>query len=179
VSVTPTLLFCTSDRVDCSCLRYAKLECSMTVPRASIQRSQVCKMNGGIYIKAAQFASRLASVPLAYRDALGALGESCSVLPAETIRMMIERETRQPLDCVFASLSDTPVAAASLAQVCLLSNVCHTLPALLGRKTIIHVDCNSEPFFCILKAWLVDNLLTRCRRCARVNRRGTLVVEFS
>ena len=80
---------------------------------------QVCKCNGGIFIKAAQFASHIATVPTEYREELGALRDNSCVLTGDVIRAMIEADTKQALHRTFQSLSEEPIAAASLAQACL------------------------------------------------------------
>eukprot|EP00892_Ulva_mutabilis_P007002 jgi/Ulvmu1/4674/UM002_0405.1 len=79
--------------------------------------AKVCKNNGGIFIKAAQFASNIAKVPTEYREELGALGDNSCVLPGDVVRAMIEADTKQSVNNVFQQLSDEPIAAASLAQV--------------------------------------------------------------
>jgi aarF domain-containing kinase len=79
----------------------------------------VCRNNGGIFIKAAQFASNLATVPVEYREELGAMMENECILPASVVRAMIEADTGRPLHETFLELSPDPVATASLAQVLL------------------------------------------------------------
>ena len=78
---------------------------------------QVCKQNGGVYIKAAQFATNLTAVPPEYRTTMSSLLDECNSVPFDSIRRVIERELRLPLTAVFSSIDEVPVAAASLAQV--------------------------------------------------------------
>lgn len=80
-------------------------------------RPQVCRQNGGIYVKAAQFASNLLSVPEEYRAELGALLDDCRPVPLAAVRTLVEAETGRPLEASFAAFSTDAVAAASLAQV--------------------------------------------------------------
>lgn len=77
----------------------------------------MCRNNGGIFIKAAQFASNLATVPVEYREELGALMENDCVLPASVVQAMIEADTGKPLHENFLEISPDPLATASLAQV--------------------------------------------------------------
>lgn len=79
---------------------------------------QVCKSNGGIFIKAAQFASNIATVPTEFREELGQLRDNSCVLSGDVVRAMIEADTKQSVDTLFKHLSDQPIAAASLAQAC-------------------------------------------------------------
>lgn len=87
-----------------------------TAATAAFARAQVCRLNGGIYVKAAQFASDLASVPPEYRAALGALTDDCAPMSAAEAAAMVEAETGRSVAASFASFSAAPVAAASLAQ---------------------------------------------------------------
>jgi hypothetical protein len=77
----------------------------------------VCRRNGGIYVKATQFASNLLSVPEDYRAELGRLLNSCKSITLQEVRSIIEAETGRPLEATYAWISEEPVATASLAQV--------------------------------------------------------------
>ena len=88
---------------------------------------QVCRNNGGIFIKAAQFASNLATVPVEYREELGALMENDCVLPASVVQAVIEADTGKPLHQSFLELSPDPLATASLAQVCSATFLHHSI----------------------------------------------------
>jgi aarF domain-containing kinase len=78
---------------------------------------QVCCQNGGIYVKAAQFASNLLTIPEDYRVELGRLMNCCKPISMPEVRALIEAETGKPLEATYAWVSEQPVAAASLAQV--------------------------------------------------------------
>ena len=74
--------------------------------------------NQGLLIKTCQFlSSRPDVVPDDYIDVLSALQDEVPPEPFDVIRNVIERELGRPLDAVFSSFEEVPVASASLAQV--------------------------------------------------------------
>ncbi len=72
----------------------------------------------GLLIKACQFAgSRADILPRSYVEILSELHDRVPPRPFGVIRPWIERQLGRPLDECFATLSQRPIAAASLAQV--------------------------------------------------------------
>ncbi len=72
----------------------------------------------GLLIKACQFiATRADILPDEWVNTLSVLHDRVPPRPFELIRTQIERELGRPLDAVFASFDERPIASASLAQV--------------------------------------------------------------
>jgi ubiquinone biosynthesis protein len=75
------------------------------------------ELRGGV-LKLGQFASSRGDLlPPAYVTALSRLQDRVPAVPTAGIRARIEAELGAPVDQLFASFTDEPVAAASLAQV--------------------------------------------------------------
>jgi ubiquinone biosynthesis protein len=75
------------------------------------------ELRGGV-LKLGQFASaRVDLLPTAYIDELSKLQDRVPALPFEAIRARVEAELGAPLEELFASFDEAPIAAASLAQV--------------------------------------------------------------
>lgn len=78
----------------------------------------LCLANGGIYTK---FGQQLATfnhgLPREITETLAALQDRARPVPFAKAVQTIERELRQPWHALFAEFDETPVAAASLAQV--------------------------------------------------------------
>jgi ubiquinone biosynthesis protein len=73
---------------------------------------------GPAFVKLGQVLStRPDMLPQAYVQALAALQEQGPRVELQTIRLIIERELGKPVEELFASFDQVPVAAASLAQV--------------------------------------------------------------
>ena len=72
----------------------------------------------GLFVKVCQVVGARADVfPAPFIRRLGRFHDRVPPRPFATLRPAIERELGQPLDAVFASVDETPLAAASLAQV--------------------------------------------------------------
>src|SRR3546814_6145580 len=56
-------------------------------------------------------------LPAPYRDALAQLHSDVPAFPADQARHMIEQAFGAPVDALFASFDDKPLAAASVAQI--------------------------------------------------------------
>ena len=75
--------------------------------------------NGGIYIKAGQFASTSLRgvIPDEYVDTLAVLQDSIPSIPYVEVKSVVEKEFGRPIDEVFSAFQQEPLAAASLGQV--------------------------------------------------------------
>jgi predicted unusual protein kinase regulating ubiquinone biosynthesis (AarF/ABC1/UbiB family) len=72
----------------------------------------------GLILKGCQtLGSRADVLPPEYVEILAALQDQVPAKPFPVVRGLVERELDRPLEAVFASFSETPIAAASLAQV--------------------------------------------------------------
>jgi len=72
----------------------------------------------GVYVKLGQFAAlRLDLLPREVTDALASLRDAVPPLPFTSMRRAIERELGGPLEAHFAEFDETPLGAASIAQV--------------------------------------------------------------
>jgi ubiquinone biosynthesis protein len=77
-----------------------------------------CTRLGATFIKVGQIAStRSDLLPPALVDELAVLRDQVPPFAFADVRRTIERELGRPLDTLFATLDETPVAAASVAQV--------------------------------------------------------------
>jgi ubiquinone biosynthesis protein len=89
---------------------------------------------GVTFVKLGQLLStRRDLLPHSYMTALSSLQSRATTLPWPTIRAVIEGEINGPLNTVFASVDETPFAAASVAQV-------HTGTLLDGTRVVLKVQ---------------------------------------
>ncbi|EFJ51760.1 hypothetical protein VOLCADRAFT_103263 [Volvox carteri f. nagariensis] len=95
----------------------------------------VCRRNGGVYVKAGQFAAAFGGVPREYRTVLSQLEDRAVPNPYKVVRRALERELGGPerVDSVFSSFSRRATAAASLAQV-------HKAVLADGREVAVKVQ---------------------------------------
>lgn len=90
--------------------------------------------SGVTFVKLGQVLStRRDLIPEPYLSALGSLQSAATTLPWTVIRPAIETELGRPIDEVFSSISETPLAAASVAQV-------HTAVLLDGTAVVVKVQ---------------------------------------
>lgn len=86
--------------------------------RAAERVARLCGELRGGWLKIGQFAStRRDLLPPAWTEALSALQDAVPPVPYEAIAARVEQELGAPIGEIFASFEETPIAAASLAQV--------------------------------------------------------------
>jgi ubiquinone biosynthesis protein len=89
---------------------------------------------GGTYIKVGQFLSGRADLlPPAYIEELSKLLDSAPPVPADEIREVIEDELDAPVEDLFATFDDTPIASASIGQV-------HRATLVDGQEVVVKVQ---------------------------------------
>ena len=88
----------------------------------------------GLYIKSGQFiGTRSDVVPAPYAKSLSRLQDSVPPRPIVQIRATIEHEFGRPIEALFATFDETPLGAASLAQV-------HRATLADGRQVVVKVQ---------------------------------------
>ncbi len=88
----------------------------------------------GLLIKACQFiATRADILPDEWVDTLSVLHDQVPPRPFELIRAQVERELGRPLETIYASFNQRPIASASLAQV-------HEARLTDGRRCAVKVQ---------------------------------------
>jgi ubiquinone biosynthesis protein len=89
---------------------------------------------GATYIKVGQFLSGRADLlPPAYIEEFAKLLDDAPPLPAQQIRGVIEREMGAPVERLFATFEDQPIASASIGQV-------HRATLFDGQQVVVKVQ---------------------------------------
>ncbi|MCO5590107.1 hypothetical protein L7F22_044076 [Adiantum nelumboides] len=78
---------------------------------------RVCEQNGGLYIKLGQAIGVQAAVLPKPYHALAKMFDDAEHMPTNVVRAVVEKELGRPIDEVYSSFDDQPIAAASVAQV--------------------------------------------------------------
>jgi ubiquinone biosynthesis protein len=95
---------------------------------------RACEELGPTFVKLGQLAAaRTRILPLEFTDELAKLQDQVSPLPFAEMRTVIEEELQRPLAEVFASVEETPIGSASIAQV-------HRAKLLTGEEVVIKVQ---------------------------------------
>jgi hypothetical protein len=93
------------------------------VLRIAPKALELARAHGGLYNKAAQFVAALQAgagdrgVPREYVEALSVLTDKAPGLPFAHMAPVLEEEFGKPVGDIFKWIEETPIAAASLAQV--------------------------------------------------------------
>lgn len=102
------------------------------LPRGERLRLALTEL-GPIFVKAGQVLStRRDLVPADIADALSLLQDQVTPFPGSEARAIIEHELDAPIDQLYASFEETPLAAASIAQV-------HAATLRDGREVVVKV----------------------------------------
>lgn len=78
---------------------------------------ELCRANGGIYVKCGQFAANFGALPMEYRIHLQLLQDKATPRPFSVVDRVLMQELGAGADVVFAEFDQQATAAASLAQV--------------------------------------------------------------
>ena len=79
---------------------------------------ELCREYGGVFVKAGQYVGTMNHIlPKEYTKTLSQLQDCAPSRPWEAIKGVVEKEYNDSISSIFEVFSETPVAAASLAQV--------------------------------------------------------------
>ncbi|KAI3652330.1 hypothetical protein MP228_003633 [Amoeboaphelidium protococcarum] len=97
---------------------YSELELSQVHQQSAEKMLDLCRANGGAFIKLGQHASSLTYLlPIEYTLTLAQLQDSCPQSSYEDVQSVILHSTGKSIDQLFDWFSRQPIASASLAQV--------------------------------------------------------------
>ncbi|XP_078444671.1 uncharacterized protein LOC144713832 isoform X2 [Wolffia australiana] len=85
--------------------------------RSAQRLLKLCEKNKGFYVKAGQFVSSLRQVPKEYSSTLSKLQDKAIPSAFKDIKEVITRNFGRDITDLFYSFDETPIAAASIAQV--------------------------------------------------------------
>ena len=78
---------------------------------------ELCREYGGVFVKAGQYVGTMNHIlPKEYTKTLSQLQDCAPSRPWEAIKGVVEKEYNDSISSIFEVFSETPVAAASLAQ---------------------------------------------------------------
>ncbi|WEN16812.1 ubiquinone biosynthesis regulatory protein kinase UbiB [Rhodanobacter sp. AS-Z3] len=102
------------------------------LPRGARLRHALTEL-GPIFVKAGQVLStRRDLVPVDIADELALLQDQVAPFPGAEARVIVEQELKQPIERLYASFDETPLASASIAQV-------HAATLHDGREVVVKV----------------------------------------
>ncbi|WP_051510282.1 ABC1 kinase family protein [Intrasporangium oryzae] len=130
---------------------------------------------GPTYVKLGQLLStRVDLLPAPYTEALSRLQDDVEPFPVEQVREIIETELGAPLRSLFSEFDDTPLAAASLAQV-------HRAVTRNGHDVVVKVQRPGVRERVRDDMEVLADLAAKADRHTEVGRRygmGTLLAHF-
>ena len=86
--------------------------------RSAERTLDLCKENGGLYIKAGQYLASLNHIlPKEYTETLSVLQDSAPYREFDMVKRMIQKDFNAPVEELFQQFDEVPIASASLAQV--------------------------------------------------------------
>lgn len=89
-----------------------------THERSAKRLLHVCRAHGGLFTKLGQFVASMNHViPQPYTDVLAACQDRAPAVGFEVVRQVVEEELGEPIERIYSSFDESPIAAASLAQV--------------------------------------------------------------
>lgn len=99
---------------------------------------KVCESNGGLYIKLGQAIGVQAAVLPKPYHALAKMFDDAEHMSTKVVRAVVEKELGRPIDEVYSSFDDEPIAAASVAQVhkAILKSTGETVAVKVQRPSI-------------------------------------------
>jgi aarF domain-containing kinase len=110
------------------------LTTSSTPPEAPVVLRRMCEELGATYVKLGQFiASSPTLFPPEYVQEFQKCLDSTPPMPWSDVKTIVEAELGKPIGAVYASVEQTPLAAASIAQV-------HAAKLLSGEDVVIKVQ---------------------------------------
>ena len=110
------------------------LSTSATLPEPPVILRRMCEELGATYVKLGQFiASSPTLFPPEYVQEFQKCLDATPPMPWSDVKPLVEAELGRPLGAVYASVEETPLAAASIAQV-------HAAKLLSGEDVVIKVQ---------------------------------------
>jgi ubiquinone biosynthesis protein len=121
-----------AERIPVRRLRELQERVHLIPPPERLRRA--CEELGPTFVKLGQLAAaRTRILPVEFTDELAKLQDQVAPVPFAAIREVIEAEWQQPLDKVLASLDETPIGSASIAQV-------HRATLVTGELVVVKVQ---------------------------------------
>jgi aarF domain-containing kinase len=121
----------------------------------------LCRDNGGLYIKYGQQIATVPVLPPAYVKLFKQLFDDAPSHSFEIVKVILEREYQKPLDEIFSSFSENAVASASIAQVhkAVLRETGQTV-AVKVQKPEIQIQMEADLFIYQTLMWAIEKYFT-------------------